>query len=230
MRQESTDHGWSVHDTAIWHTCDIAAAVIQDDIDRRPAVYAAFPAHWEASERMLASGGFQRFAYHAAGDGSYVHDSSTYFFSGKRGLALTAGLLAFTAAGNARRRRNAAAMAAPRWRPVEEGEVTISTHGVYFRTVHGLYPWAWAGFAAAEIMAPECVAVQGESVHGPASWIVRSVWAELIFVLWSFSVHPRHPQLLSGSWLPPGWRDRAQAAGYWPTNALTALARYRDGT
>ena len=42
-------------------------------------------------------------------------------------------------------------------------------------------------------------------------WAIASDWAELVFVLWALARHPRHPQLINGEWLPPGWLEHAEA-------------------
>jgi hypothetical protein len=57
--------------------------------------------------------------------------------------------------------------------------------------------------------APAAVQISGEGANGPISWLLSSDWAELIFVSWALARHPRHPQLLSGGWLPPGWANHA---------------------
>ena len=46
--------------------------------------------------------------------------------------------------------------------------------------------------------------------------MIRSDWAELLFVLWALVRHPRHPQLGNGGWQPPGWQDRCRANGLVP--------------
>lgn len=75
--------------------------------------------------------------------------------------------------------------------PIDTGMIYVSAYGFYLSGEGGLYPWSW-GF----------------------SWILRSDWAELVFVTWALAVHPRHPQLLTGGWLPPGWLDWA-AGHHW---------------
>jgi hypothetical protein len=86
----------------------------------------------------------------------------------------------------------------------------VSTHGFYLRSAGGLYPWSWGAVMAAELVAPATVQVHGEAQTGPVSWLLRSVWAELLFVLWALAVHPHHPQLASGAWMPPAWRGRPE--------------------
>jgi hypothetical protein len=52
-----------------------------------------------------------------------------------------------------------------------------------------------------------------------APMILDSDWAELVFVAWALQRFPAHHQLTSGTWLPPGWLERAA------TNYPTKLRR-----
>jgi len=73
------------------------------------------------------------------------------------------------------------------------------------------------------------VHLQGNGQDGATSWIIKSPWSELLFVLWALAVHPAHPQLLTAGWLPPGWLDRCDANGFRPRNQLHTLSGNRGG-
>lgn len=222
---------WSHHDTAVWHACDIANALIAGRIHDRPVVATPFRPHLgprhphpDNQERVLAQGGFELLTHRPVGDGSYVHDGGFFLAAGRGGLGLSAGVLAGRAIGNARRRARAAADTVPRWVPDDAGTVWVSTHGFYLQTPRGLYGWPWAPIVSAQLVGPGALHVQGgESVGGPVSWVLRSDWAELVFVVWAMNVHPGHPQLVDGGWLPPQWWARCQAAGHASQRLLPAL-------
>jgi len=148
---------WNAHDTALWHTCEIAVDLAAGRVPQAlREVLAPFPP--PAPDRAFwASGTFELMDLRAAGDGSYMRNDGFFFATGPLGLALTAAAAVGKAAGNS---------------------------------------------------------FQGQSEAGPISWILVSDWAELLFVTWALLFHPRHPQLLSGAWLPPGWLDRCAAHAY----------------
>jgi len=122
------------------------------------------------------------------------------------------GLLAGSVIGNARAKAHARAQAAadatPRWVPIEQGTLYVSRYGWHMHTPSVL-SWSWPSTTSASMMGPAAVHVTGDSTSGPVSWMLESDWAELVFVLWALVRHPRHPQLLSGGWLPPGWVEHA---------------------
>ncbi|MDN5744484.1 MAG: hypothetical protein L0H31_05105, partial [Nocardioidaceae bacterium] len=127
------------------------------------------------------------------------------------GASLAAsGLMAMgNAAGNARRRANAAHAAQPQWRQVDQGHLHISTHGFYMHTVRAaLNTWSFGSVTAAEIISPACMLMTGNSEHGPVQWVIHSIQAELLFTQWARQVHPRRPQLTSHAWLLAGWIER----------------------
>lgn len=69
-------------------------------------------------------------------------------------------------------------------------------------------PWR-ASVTSATMARPGAVQISGNSEHGPVSWALCSDWAELLFITRALTRHPRHPQLIDGQWLPPGWLDHA---------------------
>jgi hypothetical protein len=132
------------------------------------------------------------------------------FPSGRGGLAFAAAVIAADAIGNHRRRKAAELETQPRWRLVESGVATVSTHGFYLQTPTGLHPWSWHSISAASIPTVGVVHLYGESKDGPVSWMVTSFVAELIFVLWALNRYPAHPQLRLGTWVPADWTSRAR--------------------
>jgi len=213
---------WTPRDSALWHTCEIAA----DLGSGRPPqpkleVLTPFPPQLADDELIWAGGAFQLLEQAAPGDGSYVHNGGFFFATGPAGLAATAAVALGTAAGNSARRKAAAAQAVPRWMPTDGGQLYLSRHGFYFSTAKGLHTWIWAAITMSRMVGAGAVHIVGQSDRGPVSWVLRSDWAELLFVTWALEVHPRHPQLLTGEWLPPGWP--AWAAAHHPTRLATPV-------
>ncbi|MEO7059217.1 MAG: hypothetical protein ABI083_05845 [Lapillicoccus sp.] len=204
----------SPHDSAIWHTVDINIWLDEGHLERRAAIGTRFPLRFDADERALAQGDFTLLSYVAAGDGSYTHNGGFFFATGAAGLALTAVAAAGRAAANSRRRAQAAAEAAMQWRPTDGGQLTVTSHGFYLAARQGFYPWVYPAIDTASMMGPQQVQLSGQSDHGPVQWVIVSVWAELIFTLWARAVHPRHPQIVEQTWIPPGWLDRLKVAGH----------------
>lgn len=225
MRQDAPDAGaWSGHDSALWHTCEIAT----DLVHRRPVVaglevLAPFPPA-PPDDRFWASGPFALSDLRAAGDGSYVHNSGFFFATGALGLAATAATAVGRAAGNANRRRAAEAAATPRWTVIDSGTVYVAPSSFTMHSVHGLFAWPYDGIHAAQMVGPGQLHFQGQSESGAVSWVLASDWAELVFVSWALRRHPRHPQLVSGGWLPPGWLARCRAHAYATRLTSPALA------
>lgn len=203
---------WTDRDSALWHTCEVAADLMLDGcVTCRLEVLSPFPPSFSNDERVLASGVYQLHQHLAPGDGTYLRESGYFFATGPLGLALTAASLAGRAAGNRSRRLAAQAAATPRWVVTETGTLHVSTHGFYLHGPHGLAVWSWSGVSTASMVGPAAVHLLGTSTTGPVSWVVESDWSELLFLLWAATVHPRHPQLVAGGWLPPGWLEWARA-------------------
>ena len=209
-RAKAKAKDWSSHDAGVWHTCDIAASIIHGRLNQRPEILAPFPMRFDSTEKLLAYGGFDLLVIGTLGDGTYQHNSGFLFATGAAGLALTGAHAVTKAMGNSRRRREAEAAAAPRWLKVDGGTLWVSSHGFYMQTSAGLFPWNWQAIDSMAMVAPADVHVQGQSQTDAISWRFRSDWAELLFVVWALVRHPRHPQLLDGSWLPDGWVNRCQ--------------------
>lgn len=206
---------WTAHDTALWHTCEIAVDLVRGIVpEPRQEVHAAFPPQLSHHERFWASGPFDLLEERAAGDGSYQHDNGFFFATGRGGLTATAAFVGVQAMGNSRRRRMAEQAAVPRWTPIDAGHLYVSALGLHLHTTHHVRPWAWPSFTSMEMVGPGAVHVLGNSTVGPVSWIIRSDWAELLFVTWAMNHHRRHPQFLNGGWLPPGWLRWASEQNY----------------
>ncbi len=218
----------SPHDAAIWHTCHINELIDSGSLGSWPVLGTHFPPRLGTGEHMLVSGGFVLHDHTAIGDGSYVHDGSFFYASGRGGLALTAGLAGVTALGNASRRAAARADATPQWRVIDHGQLWVSTHGFYLMTANGLFPWGYDSIEGAQLVAPASVWFTGQSDSGQIAWILASDWAELIFTLWARVRHIQHPQFEGGRWVPPGWRERVIDAEAALPRALTSDSHLRD--
>lgn len=208
-RRRAADQ-WTLHDTALWHTVDILAAYLTGDLDRRPPALTSFAPAFGPDERTLVEGPFQLFHFAAAGGDSFFVGGS-----GALGLALVAGSVLHSVNRNQQR-----------WRLADSGQLVVSTSGFYLASRQGLRPWSWAAVDGVTVSGPRSVTLQGRTDHGAAvSWAVNSDWSELLFVLWALTRHRRHPQLIAGSWLPPGWRERAEGHGYPPQSRLVEIDR-----
>lgn len=204
---------WLPADTALWTTCHIVFDTVSE---REPEhqISTLFPL--AEGEVALAAGDLTVDSFHAAGDGSYEHSSTFLFGSGALGLALAAGTLAASASGNAKRRNQAAADAQLAWRPDFAGTIFVTNLGFFVQTMQGMFEWGWESVSLMQVVGFNCVILQGNSVNGPITWRLTTEWAELVFALWALARHPRHPQLLDGSWLPANWVEWATAQGYPP--------------
>ena len=94
----------------------------------------------------------------------------------------------------------------PRW--IQPAGGGCSHRGFYLHAERVL-TWGWDDITTATMAKPGAVQIRGNSVHGPVAWALCSDWAELLFITWALTRHPRHPQLLNGQWLPPGRVDHA---------------------
>ncbi|WP_156096663.1 hypothetical protein [Amycolatopsis jejuensis] len=213
---------WTYRDEVLSYTCQLAALLENGgDPAEVEEVLAPFPGRNVAGERFWASGPVVVSDFRALGDGSWSVSTPFVFGTGALGVGLVAGSLAGSAVARSRARRNAAAAATPRWVPIENGALYLSEHGFHLYTPQ-VHPWSWGGITGAAMVAPAVVHVAGNSKGGPVSWLLQSDWAELLFVSWAHAVHPRHPQLVTGQWLPPGWVEHARRHRQVPGNALPA--------
>ncbi|MDF8265170.1 hypothetical protein [Luteipulveratus flavus] len=213
MRQPPNQPDLSNLDAAIWHTVDINAALDQGSLHRRPRLATTFPLL--DGERVLAQGSFTLYDFLAAGDGTYMHNSSFFYARGGLGAALTLGVAASQIAGNSRRKRAAAAAAVPRWTPISSGHLHVTTHRTCFQTAAKFFVWDYGSMTTAQLMASHQMQFTGSTDDGrQVSWIVDSVWAALLFTIWARRCHAQHPQYVSRTWVPQGWYERARASSY----------------
>lgn len=204
---------WLPADTALWTTCRIVAELRSGRTpDDRVPTY--FPLR--DGEQPYAGGLVSIDEFRAAGDGSYQTSNAYAFGTGTLGLAMTATTLAVNAAGNSARRAEAEANAAITWRPQVRGQIVITDQGFYLVDEFGVVSWDWASIDMVQVAAFGCVVLNGRSTRGPVTWRVVTDWAELLFLLWALNRHPRHPQLVDGTWMPAGWITWAAAQGYPP--------------
>ncbi|MGY1620172.1 hypothetical protein ACI797_25820 [Geodermatophilus sp. SYSU D00691] len=207
--QQPMSARWTDRDSALWHTCEIAVDLAQGKTPPpRLPVTSIFPPQLGVDERYWAAGPYSLNEQLAAGDGTYMHDSGYFLATGRGGLTATAAVAAARAAGNARRRRQAELAAIPRWTVIDQGTIYLSRYGVHLHGAGGVSPWDWPSITATQMVGPAAVHILGNSTRGPVSWVLQSDWAELLFVAWALTCHRGHPQLITGSWLPPGWLQR----------------------
>lgn len=222
-RQRVQPAAWSAHDAAVLATVEIASALVAGEPERLRPVVADFPPQIAYDETLLAVGDVDVLTYRAVGDGSYAHRSPAVVASGGRGASAALATAAASAAGNRARRRRAQADAQARWVLDDRGAIWVSTAGFYLRTPSGLFPWGWDAVRAVSVVGPAAARVDGAGQAGTVTWMLRTDWAELLFVLWALRRHPAHPQLGDGSWLPPGWQQRARERGVVPARDVTAF-------
>jgi hypothetical protein len=204
---------WTDRDTALWHTCELAASLARGE---RPvpqqAIAAAFPPRFAYDEQYWASGGFTLSTFFASGDGTYESRTTFVGGTGLFGMTLGAATLVGSALGNAKRRRAAELAAAPRWQTTDGGVLYASGHGVYLQSARaGVVGWSWSDIVMGEMVGPGQLQLQAV---GNEPMILGSDWAELVFATWALCRFPQHHQLLTGAWLPPGWLAHAAAHRY----------------
>ena len=95
----------------------------------------------------------------------------------------------------------------------------VHSSGFAFGT-GGLFRWGWASIDLMQVVDFNRIVLQGRSDRGLITWRATS---ELIFALCALNRHPQHPQLLDGTWLPPGWIEWATAMGYRPHLSAPAI-------
>lgn len=212
MGREAKPAPWNSGDQAILHTLNINGSLDRGRPDEVPTTLT--PIRMAPGERAWVQGPFALYDHRAVGDGSYVHDGGFFFASGAMGAALTLTALSARAAGNASRRRQAAAATVPRWVQIGEGAATVTDRRIWFQEPHSLYSWSWTSMTSAALVSPHHLHFTGSTDSGRSiGWVFASDWAELAFTLWARACHPQHPQFVSRGWVPPGWAERAQARG-----------------
>lgn len=220
--RQPLEQGWTDRDTALWRACEVAVDLAAGTVPPSfQDIRTTFRPQLSPDERFWAAGPFS-LAEMRAGDGTYVRSSGWFVATGAGGLALGAGVAAARAVGNASRRRAAAEAMTPRWTEIDRGTVHLSALGFHLATDRGVWSWTWAAVTAAQMTAPGSVHLLARGADGPTSWLLGSDWAELLFVTWALAEHPRHAQLQSGEWLPPGWLEW-DATQQWRTRLTSAV-------
>jgi hypothetical protein len=208
-KQRPSGPAWTVRDQVLQYTCELACELAAGgpvvSAGEVPAPFA--PALGEELP-LWGAGPFALYEWRAPGDGSWQSDRMMIFGTGAVGAGLMIGSLIGGAIADSRARHAAEAAAIPRWMSIEHGELYLSHRGFYLHTPRVLV-WGWDSVTAATIIEPAAVRISGHSVHGQVCWLLRSDWAELLFVTWALTRHPGHPQLVNNQWLPPGWLTHA---------------------
>lgn len=210
-KQKPEDNSlWTARDDALWTTAEIAVLLRRGELDRRHALGVPFAMRLGGhEERILAHGPFELFAWDAPGTGEYTYNTSSLVSTGRGGLAMMAGFAAARAIGNASRRRHAEASAQLRWMRLDPGTVAVGNFGFYLHTATAIPAWNWSGIHQASLTAPGMLSIDGMSDAGPVRWLLKTHWAELIFLLWASVCSPHHPQLTGRTWLPEEWLTKA---------------------
>jgi hypothetical protein len=181
-----------------------------DGLDGIPEILSSFPPSLGPDERLWASGPYIACEFRPLGDGTWQTSNTFVAGTGTLGLSLAVGSLVAGAVSRSKARDRAAADAVARWVPAHQGQLFVSGYGFYFHTPQ-VFSWRWSDIDEATVTAAGETRISGHSTRGPTMWAIASDWAELVFVLWALARHPRHPQLVNGEWLPPGWLEHARA-------------------
>lgn len=204
-------------DIAIWHTAAINAEISSGTINQR----AGLPCMMRLSpgDKLLGEGAYELFEFRALGDGTAQRldeGNSVFFISpGQKGaLSGAAAMIAGRAVANTALARKAAKDAVPRWLPLSSGTLYVTLRGAYFKETGTIASWGWSSIQSAELVGPHQLKIMADIGDGQQrNLLIKSDWAELYFVLWAWDQHPYHPQLVSRSWVTPGWEDRVRASG-----------------
>jgi hypothetical protein len=213
MRTRTPDPLWSSADEALLHTCRLAAAVERrEDLRAVPSIVGSFPPRLGPDEQLWVCGAYAAYEHVAVGDGTYRQNSFIVGGTGPLGLALLATTFGVDVLRRKQADERARADMQPRWVESQRGDLWVGRYGFYLQSSNSqLLPWSWHAISQAEVDSPHNVHLVGATAHGPVAWMLHSVYAELVFVLWALTCHPGHPQLQNGAWLPPGWLERARA-------------------
>ncbi|MGH3526281.1 MAG: hypothetical protein ACRDQV_14160 [Pseudonocardiaceae bacterium] len=210
-RSAAEGPGWTTRDEVLSYTTTLAAELgAGGPVGSAWEVTAPFPPTLGEELPLWGSGAFTLHEWRAPGDGSWQPNQTIAFGTGAVGAGLMIGSLLGGVIGNSRARRAAEAAAIPRWMQTDGGGLYLSHRGFYLHTDR-VVAWDWASVTSATMAKPGAVQISGTSEYGPISWALCSDWAELLFITWALTRHPRHPQLIGGQWLPPGWLDHAHA-------------------
>lgn len=216
---------WTHRDSVLFASCQIIADLRAGRIASRPQLAHTFTLSLGGdNERLLASGNYLLDWWGRTGNGSY---STSSFIAGGTG-ALGIGLLAATAISSSSRnsaaRSNAAAAATVMWparrrQHRSHHELRLLPHR---RTPR--IPLIRMGLDhEGDLDYQGMFRFQANMRTGTTEqFMIRSDWAELIFVCWTLARNQGHPRLQANTWLGPAFIDKCRRHQYSvPTAALT---------
>jgi len=148
-------------------------------------------------ETLLAVSPYRRNIWAPGGDGTYVQKSTVVGGFGVLGIALGAATLGGSALANAARRQRAKRAMAPRWRPIDDGDLYVSSHGFYLSTRQGAllgFGWDCITQITREGSGALCFHAQLAS-GGSFDFQLCCDYSDLVFLLWAAARNPGHPQI-----------------------------------
>lgn len=123
------------------------------------------------------------------------------------------------AAAEAARAANAAAVAArdqamqPRWFAEPSGTITLTNLRVHLTNQYRSSRIPLAALEHLELTQPDRLRIRFTEANTSHYLELATPWATPIFLVAGHARFPHHPQLISGSWLPPGFEERCHIAG-----------------
>ena len=190
---------WTSADEALRSTVEVLAAVAAGRLQDRRPVRVIDPLIAPGDELVLVEGTYSLRGPLTPGDGLY-EDAGDHRV-----------LDSLTITHRAERR-------------IAEGRVYVSTHGFYLRTRSGLTTWPWPLADSIHVVKRSVARFRGSTGrHYPATFTLRTHWAELVYGLWSLERLRIEGDKRLVTWLPAGWRHHAQLHGRWPDEQLTVL-------
>ena len=208
--QSQTAVEWTPYDAHLHYTC----AIIQDLRQTGLQGWKPVPTmvRTDPGELPLAEGPAVPMYYQAAGDGSYSTSGMFAFGS----AAFVAGAFAVNALANSAAKRKAQADLQRRWMAGPTGAVMISPSRVLFWNPTETYSIYWSGLDMVDLTGADTVMFRYKGAASGLDTVVQfqTMWAVLIFALAANDSFPNHPRWLSGEWLPIGFEDRCEMAGY----------------
>lgn len=193
---------WTYRDEVLVATAHIVAATATGELDRLPRLASNLALSYD-DEQLVAVGDYRLDWWGANGDGTWSHAGGFAAGTGPIGIGLAVGSLIGNSVGRARARAEAADAAMIRWRPVDAGQVHITTHGLYLTGGrHGYRRFLWDHLQQADVVVPCVLQFSASTDHGNQTWRLYSDWAELLFAYWALARNRNHPQWITGTWYP----------------------------
>jgi len=205
---------WTPSEAILWETARIVGDLRSGrPLTGRPGSFALSLGDG-AAEHLLASVPYSRTWFGPAGDGTYR--TSTTFVGGFSpvGILLGAATLGASAAGNARRRVQAANALENAWRPCDTGLLHVSDRGFYVETEGQIWAFRYGCIQRMDLVGPGAVQLTAEMADGTvSSYVVTSDGAEMLFAVWACFRCPDHPHFTGLVWLPQPFVARVRWAG-----------------